>query len=85
MGIKFLNSGEKNNFGNYESSMFDSNHLSPKKKYINQFDLNITEDIEEVEDEENVNETEGGVRRSSHEISANNASYTRMKSQFLKI
>ena len=76
--------GKKNNFGNYESSMFDSNHLSPKKKYINQFDLNITEDIEEVEDEENVNETEGGVRRSSHEISANNASYTRMKSQFLK-
>jgi len=75
--------GQSKNFGVYESSMYDSNQ-SPKKKYMNHFDLNINEDIEEIEDEEMVNETETGARRNSQEISRNMPSYTRMKSQFLR-
>ena len=75
--------GSKNNFGIYESSMND-NHQRPKKKLMENYDLNITEDIEEVEDEENANEPETGARRNSQDFSRNMPSYSRIKSQLLR-
>jgi len=75
--------GKKNNFGIYESSMNDNFGHRSKKRFMNNFDIDIESDIEEVE-EESVNETEPGLTRTSQDFSRKMRSYKRVKSQLLK-
>jgi hypothetical protein len=74
--------GKKNNLGIYESSMNDNYGHRSKKKFMSNFDINMEDDIEEVE-EEDINETERGLSKISQDYSKKRRSYKRVKSQML--
>ena len=63
----------------YESSMNDNQENSKKKSILNY--MNINDNIEEVDDEQNDNDS---FRRNSQIFSKKMPSYTKMKSQLLK-
>jgi hypothetical protein len=78
---KIFKFGEGNNKKTscYDSSMYD-NHQSTKKKLIQNY-INFDDNIEEVEDEQNDNES---FRRNSQIVSKEMSAYTRIKSQLMK-
>ena len=67
----------------YESSMNDNYGHRSKQKFMNNFDINFEDDIEEVEDEY-VNEPETGLRKNSLDLSRKMHSFKRVKSQLLE-
>ena len=74
--------GKKNNLGIYESSMNDNYGHRSKKKFMSNFDIDVEDDIEEVE-EEDVNDPESGLIKHSQDISRKMCAYKRVRSQNL--
>ena len=74
---------KNNNLGIYESSMNDNYGHRSKKKFMSNFDINMEDDIEEVEEEDMNETTEPGMTRISVDYSKKMRSYKRVKSQML--